>query len=1073
LARKAWSSFVLAAVLVLSAALPGSRIAVGEAALDDFERLGGWTTNASDGATVSVSQDPGYTGFSLRIDFDLPKDGGWIIVRRSVDLSMPENYAFSYRIRGQAPQNNFEFKLVDPTGKNVWWRVQRDFTFPSEWQLETIRKARIVVAWGSPPTPGKVGAIEFAISTGDGGTGTVWIDDLRFEKREPASQYRRTAKVTASSSLPDHEAAFALDPDRKTKWRSLPKAEGQWLLVDFVRERDYGGLVIDWDPLDYAVVYRVEVSDDAEKWTTAFVQTRGRGGRDFVYMPDAESRYVRLTLEQSSRGEGYGIPFVAVQPLEFSDTPNRFFQAMAAESAPGRFPKYLYGKQTYWTVIGVDGGEKNALLNEEGQLEVEKGMFSVEPFLHVDGKLVDWASVRTSQQLEDSYLPIPSVTWDASGFSLRVTAFAAGDATASTLYAQYRVENRGEQPMRATLFLAFRPFQVNPPWQSLNMVGGFAPIRDIRFDGGVVWLNRDKLAIPLRAPDSFGATSLEQGQLTDFLGEGRVPPQPGVRDLFGFSSAALAYELNLAPGQSTEVGLAIPFQSTDVTTLPPPSDVLDGHERLEDTKRRWQERLGHVDIEVPAEARHLVDVFKTTLAYTLINRDGPRLQPGPRNYARSWIRDGALTSATLLASGFTDPPREFLDWFARYQLPDGKVPCCVDRRGADPVIENDSDGEFIYAVAEVYRYTRDIGFVSELWPKVVKAVEHLESLRVQRTTEAFRAPDKLALFGLLPASISHEGYSAQPQHSYWDDFFALRGLKDAASLASAMGDDERAHSYAALRDAFRTDLYASIGRTIEQHGIDYLPGSAELGDFDPSSTAVALDPGGEAANLPRGPLKRTFAKYYQLFRDRRDGARDWDNFSPYEVRIVDAMVRLGMRDQALEVLDYMVASQRPAAWNQWPEVIWRDATEPRFIGDMPHTWVGSGFIRSLRTLFVYERESDHALVLAAGVPSAWVTAPSGVTVRRLPTPFGTLGYSLKGDGPERLHLRLFGDLRVPPGNLIVRPPLERPLRAVSVNGQPIKNFSADEAMISEFPADVVFEVEPAAAPTALPQASPR
>ena len=32
----------------------------------------------------------------------------------------------------------------------------------------------------------------------------------------------------------------------------------------------------------------------------------------------------------------------------------------------------------------------------------------------------------------------------------------------------------------------------------------------------------------------------------------------------------------------------------------------------------------------------------------------------------------------------------------RYQFANGKVPCCVDRRGADPVPENDSAGEFLF-----------------------------------------------------------------------------------------------------------------------------------------------------------------------------------------------------------------------------------------------------------------------------------------------------------------------------------------------------------------------------------------
>ena len=36
--------------------------------------------------------------------------------------------------------------------------------------------------------------------------------------------------------------------------------------------------------------------------------------------------------------------------------------------------------------------------------------------------------------------------------------------------------------------------------------------------------------------------------------------------------------------------------------------------------------------------------------------------------------------------------------------------------------------------------------------------------------------------GLLPVSVSHEGYLAQPVHSYWDDAWAVRGLRDMAAL---------------------------------------------------------------------------------------------------------------------------------------------------------------------------------------------------------------------------------------------------------------------------------------------------
>src|SRR5262249_8812360 len=92
-------------------------------------------------------------------------------------------------------------------------------------------------------------------------------------------------------------------------------------------------------------------------------------------------------------------------------------------------------------------------------------------------------------------------------------------------------------------FLAIRPFQVDPPWQSLNMVGGVAPIHSIRYDASAAWVNRDKPVILTKAPEQFGATSIESGSIRDFMREGQVPPQTAASDRFGLASAATASRL--------------------------------------------------------------------------------------------------------------------------------------------------------------------------------------------------------------------------------------------------------------------------------------------------------------------------------------------------------------------------------------------------------------------------------------------------------------------------------------------------------------------------------------------------
>ena len=205
---------------------------------------------------------------------------------------------------------------------------------------------------------------------------------------------------------------------------------------------------------------------------------------------------------------------------------------------------------------------------------------------------------------------------------------------------------------------------------------------------------------------------------------------------------------------------------------------------------------------------HSQGVFplRTALAHILMSRDGVALKPGTRSYARSWIRDGAMMVAGLVRTGEVGVARDFVDWFAGYVYRSGKVPCCVDARGADPVPENDSDGEYLYAVAEVWRHTGDAAFLARHWPVVQRVVPHLESLRQSTRTDAFRAAHPANLWGLLPPSISHEGYSDKPAYSYWDDFWAVRGYRDAVELARAMGQPQLAAEWARWRDEFEDEL---------------------------------------------------------------------------------------------------------------------------------------------------------------------------------------------------------------------------------------------------------------------------
>ncbi len=740
---------------------------------------------------------------------------------------------------------------------------------------------------------------------------------------------------------------------------------------------------------------------------------------------------------------------------------NAFFSDVAQRAPRGAYPKYLLGEQSYWTVIGADGDDVTALIDEEGMIEVADRTFSIEPFLRVGGEIVSWSSARPEQSLRDGHLPIPVVSWRTAPLSLAVTAFAAGEAGRSILYAIYRVENKSETTQKGELLLAFRPFQVSPPWQALREPGGVSPIYQVARDGRVVRVkggHGERTLISLTPPSGFGAAPFAQGSLTELLATDRMPSESSVSDETGYARGVLRYALDIEPGGHAEIVLAAPFHDPApfLAALPAPGDVAShAASQLDATLRQWRKRLGGIGIRLPPAAGKLGAALRTATAHILVNRSGPALQPGPRTYARSWIRDGAFMSSALLQLGFAPEVRDYVRWYAGFQYEDGKVPCCIDARGPDPTPEHDSPGEFVYTNVELYRFTRDEESLRSLWPNVLRAVDYMESLRANRMGEAYRTPEKLPYYGLMPESISHEGYSKRPVHSYWDDTFALLGFQDAAFGAQALGESEQATRLARLRDEFRRDLRASIEATMALHDLDIIPASVELGDFDPTATSAALSPGREKSLLPAAALARSYERYAEEVRLRLAGESDWEAYTPYELRNVEALLRLGQRDQALALLDGVVADQRPAGWNQWPEIIWRDPSWPRFSGDMPHAWIGAEFIRALRSLLVYERE-DGALVLGAGVPPAWLASGDGVAVRDLPTHRGPLTFHMRSKGPRKVELTIAAGVEIPPAGIVVHSP-GAPLRSVQVNGRDADEHDADSVTLRALPARVLLE----------------
>src|SRR5690606_1619443 len=292
--------------------------------LDDLRDVSAWRAIGSGAARLALAGDEGPGGGALRLDFDFAGGGGFVVARRELARALPEAWALSLRVRGAAPANRLEIKLVDPSGRNVWWWRRDAFAPPADWQALRLRSSDFAFAWG-PAGGGAIralGALEIAVVAPPGGRGVLAIADLRLEDLSLAAPPR----VTASSGAAPERVVEAAGEG----WRSGPGRGPQWLALDFGRAHEVGGLVVDWGAEGAARAFAVESSDDGASWEERASARRAEGLRSYVYLPGgARARHLRLVLREPAAGAaGFAIRRLAWRPYDFGRSLADFFAAV-------------------------------------------------------------------------------------------------------------------------------------------------------------------------------------------------------------------------------------------------------------------------------------------------------------------------------------------------------------------------------------------------------------------------------------------------------------------------------------------------------------------------------------------------------------------------------------------------------------------------------------------------------------------------------------------------------------------------------------------------------------------------
>ncbi len=141
----------------------------------------------------------------------------------------------------------------------------------------------------------------------------VAVNALRSSGVQLLSSHR---PATASSSATGSEPADAVDGRAGTPWRAIG-GDPQWLQVDLQARAQLQRIAVDWSGAGYSGAYQVQISDDAQTWTTA-ARLAGSQGSQSVALVGA-GRYVRIYLTARATASGYAIGELRVYGIPLAD----------------------------------------------------------------------------------------------------------------------------------------------------------------------------------------------------------------------------------------------------------------------------------------------------------------------------------------------------------------------------------------------------------------------------------------------------------------------------------------------------------------------------------------------------------------------------------------------------------------------------------------------------------------------------------------------------------------------------------------------------------------------------------
>jgi putative flippase GtrA len=439
----------------------------------------------------------------------------------------------------------------------------------------------------------------------------------------------------------------------------------------------------------------------------------------------------------------------------------------------------------------------------------------------------------------------------------------------------------------------------------------------------------------------------------------------------GMASAAALYKLEA--GLSKEITISVPLMKTKIEK--------ESYGNYQETAQlAWKKSLqGACILQIPD--KHFQFLYEAAIQ-TMVLHSPKEVYPGPYIYRRFWFRDAAFILYGLLCVGLKERVRRSLDCFRSRQTARGYF---LSQEG-----EWDSNGEALWIIRQYCEMTGNIP-PREWKESIQKAGKWICNKRLSADIKFLHA-------GLLPAGFSAEHLGPNDFY-YWDDFWAVAGLKASAFLCKTYKDNENAAHFENEALALSKCLDRSLRNSAERLKRPAIP----------ASPYRRLDTGAIGSLVASYPLRLLDSTDLNIL-----GTVDYlmenclvkggffhdmthSGINPYlTLHLAQALLRAG--DPRYFDLTTAVANLATST-GQWPEAI-HSRTGGGCMGDGQHVWAAAEWVLMIRNCFV--REEGDRLILCSGIPRIWLEKDQTISFGPAPTSFGDIQISLKRKGQNIL-----------------------------------------------------------------------